>query len=152
MTKREICERLLEILVQRGGYEAHIAAYQDLRNLILDLAAPDDHFADVGKMVREEEKHEADAPETELGDKAWYEICPWRIRGKSPFGVECSPLLCSHCARKPQKKEPPVLIYEENGEKVPCPVCGALAYIIKNAPKIYCKRCAKFYTREEDAK
>ena len=39
---------------------------------------------------------------------------------------------------------------EENREKSPCPVCGEPAYIIKNAPKIYCKRCSKFYQHEED--
>lgn len=37
MTKREICERLLEILVQS---EVRIDVYQDLRDLILDIAAP----------------------------------------------------------------------------------------------------------------
>jgi hypothetical protein len=42
MTKREICERLIDILVQRGGYEDHIDVYQDLRSLILDLAAPEE--------------------------------------------------------------------------------------------------------------
>lgn len=45
MTKREICERLMEILVQRGGYD------QDLRNLILDLAAPEE------EKPEREEKH-----------------------------------------------------------------------------------------------
>ena len=42
MTKREICERLMDILVQRGGYEAHIEVYQDLRSLLLDLAVPEE--------------------------------------------------------------------------------------------------------------
>lgn len=60
MTNREICERILEILVQRGGYEAHIAVYQDLRSLLLDLAAPDEHFAAAGKMMGK--KHEEETP------------------------------------------------------------------------------------------
>ena len=39
---------------------------------------------------------------------------------------------------------------DENCEKSPCPMCGEPAYIIKNSPEIYCKRCLKFYQREED--
>ena len=73
MTKREIFERLQSIrdyarvtdtwphdnaeqqnLHLRNAVEA-IA--KDLGELLLDLAAPDDHIADAGKMVREEEKH-----------------------------------------------------------------------------------------------
>ena len=44
MTKREICERILEILVRRGGYEDHLDIYKDLRDLILELAEPDDEL------------------------------------------------------------------------------------------------------------
>lgn len=53
MTNRELCERILEILVQRGGYESHIDVYQDLRNLILDLAAPE---TETGEMETFEAK------------------------------------------------------------------------------------------------
>lgn len=52
MTKREICERILEILVRRGGYEDHLDIYKDLRDLILDLAAPVEE-----EPEEDEEKH-----------------------------------------------------------------------------------------------
>lgn len=42
MTNREICERILEILVRRGGYEDHLDIYKDLRGLLLDLAAAEE--------------------------------------------------------------------------------------------------------------
>jgi hypothetical protein len=49
-----------------------------------------------------------------------------------------------------EKKAPPVLIYEENGEKVPCPVCGAPAAPIKNKPGVFrCKRCDGLVCAEE---
>ena len=122
MTNREICERLMEIrdyarvtdtwphdnaaqqnLHLRNAVEA-IA--KDLGELLLDLAAPDDHFADAGKMMREEEK---------------------------------------------SAKEPPVLIYEENGHAWEvCPACGGGAFPILNKPGTFrCKRCGGFFNAKE---
>ena len=66
MTKREICERLIDLRDQlASGWKRNDVpsrelcrdAVYDLRDLLLDLAAPDDHIADPGKMVREDEKH-----------------------------------------------------------------------------------------------
>lgn len=52
-----------------------------------------------------------------------------------------------------EKKEPPVLIYEETGEKVPCPVCGAPAAPIKNKPGVFlCKRCGGLVCAKEGEK
>ena len=49
-----------------------------------------------------------------------------------------------------EKKEPPLLIYEEKGEKVPCPVCGAPAAPIKNKPGVFlCKRCGGLVCAED---
>lgn len=65
-------------------------------------------------------------------------------------------LILALCANEDKKavnkvvKKPHALIYEDIGEKMPCPKCGEPAYIIKNAPKIYCKHCADFYPREEE--
>lgn len=130
MTKREICEKEMGVLwnalleADGGANDTMMSIASVMKELILDLAAPDDHFADLGKKGATLPDISVSAPEEEK---------PKAEAVKSAL-------------------QPPVLIYEENGEKVPCPACGALAYIIKNAPKIYCKRCAKFYTREEDAK
>lgn len=66
MTKREICERLLNIhnrlfheyAMADGIEDLDLEAIgKDIGVLILDLAAPDDHFADLGKMMREEERN-----------------------------------------------------------------------------------------------
>ena len=48
MTKREICERLMYIrdLTRSGG---PAMTREAILHLLLDLAAPDDHFADAGK-------------------------------------------------------------------------------------------------------
>lgn len=51
MTKREICERLLAI----WEMEPYKNTAEAIKHLLLDLAAPEEHFADAGKMVREEE-------------------------------------------------------------------------------------------------
>ncbi len=68
MTKREICERLLNIhnrlfheyAMADGIEDLDLEGIgKDIGALILDLAAPeapDDHFAGAGKMMREEEK------------------------------------------------------------------------------------------------
>lgn len=117
MTKREICERLAKIrdnAVFEHGFIVGIrekeekraylemvsalrSAYNQISDLILDLAAPE-------------------------------EVAP---------------------PEKP-KKEPPVLLYEENGEKTPCPVCGAPAAPIKNKPGVFlCKRCEGLVCAEE---
>lgn len=54
---------------------------------------------------------------------------------------------------KPKAKEPPLLIYEERGEKVPCPVCGEPAAPIKNKPGVFlCKRCGGLVCAEEGSK
>lgn len=163
MTNREIFKRLQNIreyarvtdtwphdnaaqqnLHLRNAVEA-IA--KDLGDLLLDLAAPVEHFADAGKMMREED-----------GDKAWYNICPWRIRGKNNIGLECSPLLCSQCVRKP---EPQKTSYP-GGEKIvdptgknptfyKCPFCSAFTITqngttcITGDPEGKCSQCGKVF-------
>lgn len=54
MTKREICERLLAI----WEMEPYRDTAEAIKHLLLDLAAPEDHFVGVGKMVREEKREE----------------------------------------------------------------------------------------------
>ena len=87
MTKREICERLLEVWAMEPYKRG-----EAVRHLILDIAAPE----------------------------------------------------------KEEKKEPLVLIYEEKGKKVPCPVCGAPAAPIKNKHGAFlCKRCGGLVCAED---
>lgn len=131
MTKREICERLINIhnrlfheyAMADGMEDIDVEEIgKDIGSLILDLAAPEteEHFADAGKMMekaREEYKREATLKALNLETSA---------------------------------KEPPVLIYEEKGEKVPCPVCGAPAAPIKNKPGLFrCKRCQGLVCAQE---
>ena len=64
-------------------------------------------------------------------------------------------LILDLCANENEEavKEPLVLIYEEKGEKTPCPKCGEPAAPIKNKPGVfYCKRCAGFICAEEATK
>lgn len=116
MTKREICERLFDIYeflkrwgtglslndpfeyAQSANAEEFLVKARKVRSLIIDLAAPDDHFADAGKKG-------ATLPDISVA--------------------------------APEEEKPPVLIYEENGEKVPCPVCGEPAAPIKNKPGVF---------------
>lgn len=59
MTKREICERLMEIRDQSSaGHLGPVGIRDALRDLILDLAAPDEHFASVGKMMEKRREEE----------------------------------------------------------------------------------------------
>lgn len=52
MTKREICERLMEIRDQSSaGHLGPVGIRNALRDLILDFVVPDDHFADAGKKI-----------------------------------------------------------------------------------------------------
>lgn len=117
MTKREIVDRLLSIYVQ----DDH-AIPGAVRDFILDLAAPEEEM-----------------PETEMGDKAWFNICPWRHHGKNPLGLECSSLLCPHCVRNPKAKEKEKEPKEEE-EKHP----GVLANPGKNGEIEWCW-CQKCY-------
>lgn len=128
MTKREICERLMNIRDSAmfasdgsgdiGGGSPCYNIGSDLFRLILDLAAP----------------------ETE-GEKE----AAFRERCRAVFGD----------LAVPEEKEPPVLVYEEKGEKVPCPVCGEPAAPIKNKPgEVYCKQCGVSFRlkRREEGK
>ena len=119
MTKREICERLLEIRDQfSAGHLGPVRIKDALRDLLLDLAAPE----------TEEEK-------------------------KAAFEARCRAVFGDLAAPKETKKEPPVLIYEEKGEKATCPVCGAPALPIKNTQGVfYCKRCEGFFNCPEEGK
>lgn len=128
MNKRKICEKELCVLwnalleADGGANNTMMSIASVMQELILDLVAPEpaateDHFADPGKKG------------------ATLKILP-----------EGTPI--NLCERKnaPEEEEkaeePPVLIYEERGEKTPCPVCGEPAVPIKNKPGVvFCKRC-----------
>lgn len=62
MTKREICEKEMGVLwnalleADGGANNVMMSIASVMKDLILDLAAPDDHFADAGEMVREEDE------------------------------------------------------------------------------------------------
>ena len=62
MTKREICERLISIcekltlIFNDTDDPRAVWAGEEAREILLDLAAPDDHIADAGKKCREEGK------------------------------------------------------------------------------------------------
>ena len=147
MTKREICERLMSIhnsvmFASNGsgdiGGSPCYGVGNAIRELILDIVA------------REEER-EADAPETEMGDKAWYEICPWRRPGKNNIGLECSPLLCSQCVRNPkaEEKHPGVIVKPGKDGEIEfcwCQKCYAQAAVVHDPFHdgenwSYCQKC-----------
>ena len=148
MTKRELCKLLLKIRDYLAAYEKLLlkdnclfdaddlgACADALRDLILDLAAPEEVEA-VELMARAE----------------W--LCTPYIKPKEKEAMRRKYEKVAPPPRfdapEEEKKEPPVLIYEENGEKVPCPVCGAPAAPIKNKPGVFlCKRCEGLVCAEE---
>lgn len=240
MTKREICERLIDLRDQlETGWQRNDVptrelcrdAVYDLRDLILDLAAPEEedrdpyntgmhdeydldengyvraihtcenepepkHLGVIAKpgkdgeiewcwcqkcyaqaavvhnpfgdgenwsycktcgvsfrLKREEGEKE---PEKEEGDKAWYEICPWRRPGKNNIGLECSPLYCSQCVHKTETHKTPFKGVEKivdptgkNPTVYKCPFCNAFTITqdgttcIVGDPNGKCSQCGR---------
>lgn len=130
MTKREICERLLKT-------RDYLAAYE---KLLLKDNCPFD-ADDLGACADTLRDLLLDlAAPVEENAEAFRERCRAVFGNVSATGK-----------KEPEKKEPPLLIYEENCEKVPCPVCGAPAAPIKNKPGVFlCKRCGGLVCAKED--
>lgn len=150
MTKREICERLIaihnrlfhEYAMADGIEDLDLEAIgKDIGALILDLVAPDEHFADAGKMMREEEKSPLAMKWVAVDKSAPCKPCP-KCGAPSTKRIDAPGYYCEPCGAGFEAEEPPVLIYEDIGEKTPCPKCGEPAYQIKNKPGVFhCKRC-----------
>lgn len=181
MTKREICERLMDIYeleicerlmrIYDDTKTFKVAEFDqvaaDIKHLILDLAEPDDHIADADKKVvygldeGDPKGDESVIIAKKSGDKAWYDICPWRIPGKNEIGVECSPLHCSQCVRKPESPEVPYKGVEKivdptgkNPTSYKCPFCNSYT-ITKTFRDIAgyldgtCDHCGRTFTLED---
>lgn len=111
MTKREICKRLFDLynftfskVADTSRPDAAELAFKiagEIRFLLLDLAAPDDHFADAGKMMREEEKKEEPAPAI----WSWWD-CVFRKNKEAEMGRPCLKEDCRDCNLRPKDTIP----------------------------------------------
>lgn len=98
MTRRELCERLLNIhnrllheyAMADGMEDIDVEEIgKDIGSLILDIATPEDHFVGVGKMVREAAKNKEAARPTKTEKRALLE--KMLILLEDAHSLECEP-------------------------------------------------------------